>query len=419
MKGKLFWIVLFLGIIVRFFLAFSSIHPDLVAFYTGGQIVFDGHFWDLYDYIEKLPFDSPLRKIYPADLFIYPPLVYLFFGYVATTFSTIVPVYVREALIYDLPSVLGDLRLNLFLLLFKVSYLPFDLGIAFLFLQIFKDKPKKGFSAFVLWIFNPVNLYVTYMMGQFDVLPTFFVVFAFYLIVSFYKTKPHYLYLAGFSLGVGASLKIYPLLFIPLLMFLEKNWFRRLLLFFVSFGVYLLSIFPFLDSPGFRSSALLAGHTLKSFYATIPISGGQSIIIYLSLLFFVYWVFYFRGVTLNNLWSGFFIILLLFFVFTHYHPQWFLWIIPFLIFDLIDSDGKNWPLVLLSVFVFFGLVLFFDRSLSLGLFSPLFPSLFSGQSIWELLGVNLELNLWRSVLHSLFVSVALFYFYILIPKNWK
>lgn len=413
MKRSTFLLILFLSIVVKSLLAFSTFHPDIVAFNLAGRLVREGNIFNLYDYIGNLSVDHPLRKVYPPDVFICPPVVYLFFGFVSITLNKIVPVNLVENMIYNLNSVLGTSQFNWFLFLFKISYLPFDLGISFLLFKLLK-KDRHKLLAFIFWIFNPVAIYVTYMQGQFDIIPTFFVVLSLYILTKKTFSSIINIYLASFCLGLGASFKVYPLLFILPVAMLASKWRDKIGVFVVGLGTYLLTLLPFLGSAGFRSSALVAGHTLKSFYAQIPVSGGQSIILYLASIIFVYLVFYYHKVEQHSIWQRFFVILLIFFVFTHYHPQWFLWLTPFLIIDLVKSDLEHCPLVFISLFSFIALLFFFDPSLTIGLFSPVYPVLANSQSIWYFLGLNLDINFLRSVFHTLFVSVAIYYFYFLI-----
>jgi hypothetical protein len=411
MKSRSFWLVLILGILLRLVLSFSTFHPDLVAFHLGGELIAKGNFLNLYDYIGNLEQSHPLRNIFPPDLFIYPPLSYLLFSLFLIPSLLFVPGFIHENMTYNLSSILGDFRFNFLLMSFKLGYLFFDLGIAFLLANLFKEKKDK-FMAFTLWIFNPVNLYVTYMMGQFDIVPTFFAILTIYFLNN-NKSNKYYFYLSSFALGIGGLFKIYPLLFVVPAALLYDRWKERISFVLLSVGVYILGLLPFLGSSGFRSSALVAGQTLKSFYAKILVSGGESIILYPTILIFIYLVFYFKKLESNNLiWRRFFVILLIFFVFTHYHPQWFIWITPFFVVDLVETKFKNWPLVFLSLFSFFSLLFFFEPSLTIGLFSPVFPTLLNSDSIWHLLGFNPDINFFRSIFHSIFVSAAFYYLFI-------
>jgi hypothetical protein len=313
-------------------------------------------------------------------------------------------------------STLGNWQLNLLLLLLKLPYFAFDIAIAYLLMALFKTERQK-ILAFVFWIFNPVSLYATYMMGQFDVIPTFFTILCLYLVVkNSAKIESRNLLLEAFLLGVGGAFKIFPLMFLVPLAALKKNWLDRLKIVAVGIGTYVLSVLPFIASKGFRQTALLAGQTTKSLYAQIPISGGESIILFVVAMVFFYLLILVRRNPPENLWKGIFAVLLIFFIFTHYHPQWFLWITPFLIIDLVRNP-KHWLPVALSLVSFVGLVSFFDPGLSVWLFSPIFPNLYGIGGVWQLSRLSTDILQFRSVLQTLFVGVALYYLYRLFPRE--
>lgn len=410
MKRKII-LILVIGILIRFFLAFSTFHSDVQPFYFAGEVIAKGNVLNFYDYLRNLPTSDPILKIYPINLFNYPPLVYFFLGPISYLVS--LP-FARELLhnfIFNIPGILGNLQLNFLLLVLKLPYLFFDLGIALLFYRYFKN-PKNKVLAFGLWMFNPVNLYATYMMGQFDVIPAFFSLLALYMAVK----KSRY-FVAALFLGLGASFKIFPFLFLVPLALTKKKWSDRLKIIGIGVLTYLATILPFLNSHGFRATALVAGQTAKSLYATIPISGGEAIILFPLFLLFFYIVFLFFTTEMEDLWKRFFIVILIFFIFTHYHPQWFLWLTPFLIIDLVKSGLKHWPLIALSLISWLGLITFFDPGLSTRLLAPIEPALQYAPGIWESLEVNFDLNGSRSILQTLFVAVAAYYIYYHFPRK--
>lgn len=408
------WVVVILGVVLRFILASASFHPDIRHFDLAGRIINEGNIFNFYDYLPNLsPQEAALRG-YPADIsdypFNYPPAIYFFHSLFTSVFNNFFSQSFLNQFLFDLPKVLGSFELNLHLLLLKLPYLVFDLLTAFFLMKLFESSKDK-FLALVLWVFNPINLYATYMMGQFDVIPTFFVVLALTLAVK------NNLLWSSLALGIGAAFKIYPLFFLVPLVVLTKGWWNRGKI--ILFGVvpYSLSALPFLSSPGYQASALVANQTLKSFYAQIFISGGESVILFLVALTFFYLLFIHSRSEGKFLWQRFFIILLLFFIFTHYHPQWFLWITPFFILGLINTNFKHLLPVSLSLISFLGLLFFFDPSLTVGLLSPIWPNLYFLPSIWQLLNLNVDYTLLRSLLQTIFVGAALYFIYCYFPKK--
>lgn len=359
---KKLWIVLIVGIILRIFLSLSTFHPDIAALSAGGQFVTSGHILNLYDYSSN------------ALVLNYPPLIYWLFGLFNFLFS-------------------GNVSL------LKLSYLFFDISIAFLLSKIVD--PKKTFLAFSLWIFNPVSLYSTYMMGQFDIIPTFFTILAIYLIS---KEKLSW---AAIALGGGIAFKLYPIfLLIPLILLGKGIWVKIKLLILAGLP-YIISILPYFPSAEFRSTALFANQSSKSLYANIPVSGGESILLFPAFLI-IFYLYILRRTDKFPFWKLYLVPLMLFFIFTHYHPQWLIWVTPFLILDLVNEKFRN----IIPTLILFGswivALFFFDPSLTVGMFAPLFPVLKNTPDIWTLLNLNLDYHFSRSILQTIFAAASIY-----------
>jgi len=403
--------LLILAIIVRIFLSFTTYHSDVIPFDFAGKVIKAGNIVNFYDYLWQLPDSSPYLKVYPRNLFNYPPLPYFFLGGASLLTTWIVDPVIHDNFVLDFRSTLGNSQLNLLLLMMKLPYFIFDIAIAFILMSFFKTEKEKLW-AFGLWMFNPVNLYATYMIGQFDIIPTFLSVVALYFVVK----KDRY-YLAAILLGLGAAFKIFPLLFIIPLAFVKTDWLSRIKILLIAGITYTISAFPFIMSSGFRRTAMLAGQTTKSFYAQIPISGGESIILFFAAVIFIYILFLYRKTVVEDLWKRFFVMILVFFIFTHFHPQWFLWTMPFFVIDLVYTKFKHLPLFVGLLVVYIGMITFFDSGLSIGLFAPINSTLYNLPDFWKLLGLNLDVNMSRSLLHTVFVGISMYYIYYYFPKH--
>ncbi len=367
---KTLWMILTAGIVLRIVLSSVTFHPDILAFKLGGEVVASGKILDLYDYSDK-----------DVAILNYPPPIYWFHG-------------------------IFNFSLGNFLsigLLVKIPYLIFDLLIGFLLLKLFVSK-NQALLAFTLWMFNPVSLYATYMMGQFDIIPTFFTVLSIYFIT---KSRLNW---AALALGGGIAFKIYPIFLLVPLIILGKNLKERLTLTTIAISPYLISILPYLPSQNFRATALFANQSTKSLYANIPVSGGESILLFPAILLMFYFFILTKKLEKINFWKIYLIPLLLFFIFTHYHPQWLIWVIPYLILDLVIEKFKNFPVHLLIFGSWFGSLFFFDPSLTLGMFAP-------ASDIWTLLNLNVDYNLSRSLLQTIFAGASLYLIYQHFPKK--
>lgn len=371
---KKLWIVVTLGIILRIILSLITYHSDMQVFDIAGKLIASGNIFNLYDFSSA------------SAVFNYPPAIYLFHGIFSFLFN-----------ILGLASIA---QLNLQLLLLKLPYLIFDLLTGVILIKIF-DAPAKSSLACTLWLFNPISLYATYMMGQFDIIPTFFV------ILSIYFAAKNKFNLSALALGVGIAFKLFPIFLVIPMMTLGRSYREKFKLLIIALIPYVLSVAPYLSSQSFRINALFANQSSKSLYATIPVSGGESIILFPVFLLFFYLIIW--GLRLRvKLWKLYLTPLLLFFIFTHYHPQWFIWTIPLLIIDLVKYEFKNLIPNIIIFLTWFASLFFFDPSLTVGIFSPVIPLPGETPSVWTLLHMNLDYNISRSLIQTVFVAAALY-----------
>ncbi len=416
MKINTLWTIVISGFVIRIILSLIGYHSDVQPFDLAGYVLSQGNPLGFYDYLPHLAQDNPILQVYPSNLFNYPPLVYFFLGSMSLIFTFFTDQALHYNFLFHVSSVLGDPRINLHLLMLKMPYFIFDGLSLWLIYRLFETKKQK-MLALLLWTFNPINLYAIYLVGQFDGIPTFFVLLSLWIIQRKTTTRTKDLCLAALSLGVGAAFKIFPLFFLIPLALLSNRWRDRLLVGGIGVGVYFGPSLPFIFSKGFRSTALVANQTLKSLYPQLPISGGESVFLFAAVLLFVYWLYVYHSVQKNQLWQAFFLPMLLFFMFTHYHPQWLVWLTPFLLFDLVTNGLKHWLLVVSLLISFLGAVLFFDPGLSIGLFSAINPNLYDSVSIWTLMGLHPDYNFMRSLFQTLFFSIGLYYLYYYFPSK--
>lgn len=413
---KKIWTILIIGIILRIVLSLSTFHPDIQVFDLSGQLLKKGEILSLYDYMYNLPPDDKYSKNYPPHALNYPPATYILLGGISLLFTNLTPPSIHEDFLFNTKNILGNIYLNLHLLFLKLPYFIFDLGCAYLLYRFFDDLKTK-ILAFTLWIFNPVTLYATFMMGQYDIIATFSVILALLLVKKGKESNFNSLTFAAVLLGIGVAFKIYPLLFIIPLAALAKSWLQKFAVVMVGLIPYAITILPYLQSPGFRTNALLANQLNKSFYPQLAVSGGESILLFLAALIFFYFVFLHQKLEKNDLWQYFFILILIFFIFTHFHPQWFLWLTPFLIIEMVKSKMENTFVTLTLFLSWFLMLFFFDSSLTLGLFAPINSSLFQSKSLWEILGITINYNFSRSILQTLFAGSAFYFIYRYFPRK--
>jgi len=369
-------LVLLLGVGLRLVLAGITVHPDLLSISAGDFLLFKKGVVNIYEYLAQAPASERVIEVYGRSFFTYPPLAYFTLGFFNFLLS---PLFSGELYTRFLGGVraFSGLGFDTDLLILKVPYLIFDLLLAALLFKIFEKDRKKAWLAFYLWFFNPLSLYTSFMVGQFDIIPTFLVV------LSVFWTIRERRELAALSLGIGASLKMFPLFFLPILILvLGKSFWQKLKLTAIGILPYLVSIAPFMKTSAFRQTVLFSGQSQKMLFMTLPVSGAEGVYLFIFGLVLIYlYTAYKQSLMLRNkgqqekIWQYYFWVLLLFFSVTHYHPQWFLWLTPFLIWTMIESNWRRfWPSLIL-VGCWLVITLLFEPSLSVGLFAPILPQL--------------------------------------------
>ena len=94
------------------------------------------------------------------------------------------------------------------LTLLKLPYLLFDLGCISLILRMFKHR-QKGMMALKFWVFNPINIFVIYIYGRFELIPVILILVSLYLLK---KSRP---FSASLMLGISITTRWYPALLLP------------------------------------------------------------------------------------------------------------------------------------------------------------------------------------------------------------
>ncbi len=215
--------ILFLGFIIRLALMPITFHGDLFWINSWpSKWVFYGIF-DTYEY---------MLKTYPDYFssyggFYYGPMTYLFMAFFQFIYKIFVPNMGEWMVAVDKATMVISSTVKPILVDFytkdifkycffmKLPYLFVDISCLFL---LFKFCKTEKFLVSVLWAFNPIIIYGTYMFGQLDLIIGFLVLLTLFCV---YKEKK---YLALFLLGLGTAFKTTPVvLILPSAMLLANN----------------------------------------------------------------------------------------------------------------------------------------------------------------------------------------------------
>jgi len=310
-------IIFIFALILRLILAPLFYHRDLktqnfhLQFLSSGVV-------NIYQYIADHKSELPYR-----DTFNYLPLTYLSLASVQNLLKPLLPgdfyVWINDW------SATQDNYPNLFyfLLISKIPYLLFDFGIAYLLYKIYGENILK------IWLYNPFSFYFIYVLANFDVIPVFFTVLAYYYL------RQNKEFLAFFSLGLAVALKLYPLMFFPFFLFYYRPKIKKIFL----ATLYLLlplifSIVPFITNSAFTNSFSGSGLTQKIFeikFFHLPL---------FPLVYTLVFLKYFFSKT-KSLEFSFLLLFLAFIVFVPFHSQWLLWFLPFVILPVIKTKIKT------------------------------------------------------------------------------
>lgn len=309
--------IFIIAIIFRLLLSPLFYHRDIktqnfhLQYFAQGQV-------NIYKYINEHKAELPYR-----DTFNYLPLTYIGLGSIQALLNPILPSDFKTW-INDWSQTQDDYpNLLYFMLILKLPYILFDLGIGYLLYKLFS---KKVLS---IWLFNPFSFYYIYILANFDVIPVFFSILAFYYLKQGKQGYP-YIYL-----GIATALKVYPLLFFPFFIFFKKDSLKKI---FTNSLIFITPIFisvvPFLGDSSFLQSFAGSGLTQKIIeikYLNIPI---------FPILYIIIFARYYLSKT-RDFEESITYLFLTFIVFVNFHPQWLLWFLPFSIFLINKSKIRN------------------------------------------------------------------------------
>ena len=353
--------IIVFGIVLQLLVSLTTYHPDVRAFVLASKFIFSGEITTFYDHVSKLPANDSIKQIYNDDIFIYPPLGYLFSSIVYLPFSSFTSSFTDRFLLNDNAFLKGQ-TFSPLLLTYKLPSLIGSWLTLWLIMKLFQSKEKARLAG-ILWLFNPATLLVSSVMGQSDTFVVFFILLAFY----FYKNEK--LSWSNVALGLSALVKPIALVVIPILALDSyKKGGPKLAIknTFIGLGTYILGIAPYLFSPAFRMYALDATHTNKSIQAGIEIASGNVIPWYLIVIVMLALMVLYKKISILSI---FLISILGSLAFNHFHPQWFLWLVPFLI--IYAFENQRLSLFLILILSWSSIWLSFDPSLHFGSFLAL------------------------------------------------
>ncbi len=338
MTRYLIWLII--GLSLRLILIPTTTYSDLHAIaYALHLLPFEGEL-DIYGRLREIDLETSPVPFLHYDFFTYPPLSYYFFGGVMWLLK---PLYTDSfaAAISSPHDVLMTYQPQIFLwlTLYKLPFLPFDIGAAFVLTRFFTDSASK-LRAFALWMLNPVPIIAGYLFGQFDVVPAFFV------LLSLLEFKRGHPWRSALIIGVAACFKSYPLILIPVLAVVAtRPWWKRGLMVLTGLAPFVLSLQLVRGSPVALEVIFNSRPAQRIFQSTLPLGDALDMTasIYVFLLLYciiLLHAWYKTKGDFDDLLSYGLAILLLAYAFSFSHLQWLTWSIPLIVLDWVRNP-KN------------------------------------------------------------------------------
>lgn len=373
------------------FLAPFFFHPDLKIIFYLSQFLSQGVF-DIYGFIAENQDKALLGP------FVYPPLTYFLFGIL------FIPVKLLAGSGFASWLAMGNDAVSVphifrYLFAMKLPLISVHLITGYFLTKLVEDKKDK-LLVLTLWFFNPISIYVVGLMGQFDGIPTLLLLLA--LIWAGKNAVTSSLFL-----GLGAALKSFPLLFLPFLAILGKSWRRRLAIGLPGIIVFSLFILPFARTPAFYQNALASGLSQRIFQPNIGLGFGEQLLLVPAALILLFLLALTRDRAVRKLFNFFLAVPLIILIGSHFHPQWAVWSLPFLVVAVVRQ--RTWFAATLFFIGWIGTILFFDdKFLTWGLFSPMDPGVLFLPTIASLAKRFTDPLLIQSLFHTLMSAAAVF-----------
>jgi hypothetical protein len=380
-------------------------HPDLKVIFCNTQYLSSGIF-NIYEFLAN---NAKIHNV--CSDFVYPPLFYYFVGMIYPLINFINGNGFSSWLMMGNTAVNVD-QIFRYLFIIKLPFVIFEFFTAFLIISFLNDEKQKRY-ALIFWFFNPANIYIIALMGQLDVVPAFLTILSVYLAI-----KKQKFVLGALVLGISAALKSYSLFFLPFYgIIIGKNWRQKFVLMFIGLLPYVISIAPFLKYESFRSSVLLSGLSQRMFMFSWPLGFGENIQVVLLGIGLLLLKVLTTKIEKDDLLIYFGSVALIFLAGSHFHPQWFIWSLPFLSI-LIAKNLRLFPAFVLLIIGWLGVVLMYDDLfLTFGLMSPLDPSVFSLPPFRELVKGFMDPNQIQSMFHTLFTASSIWIIYSLLNNQ--
>lgn len=391
---------LLVGLLIRLIFMPLAFHTDLLGIYERSSlIVYEGVFWVAVG-------QSFVHYLHALFLWILRPLM--------PYFESILPGRLGSPGWETFTIFVGHTNIFRTLFLLKIPYLIFDLGCAFLLLAIFSES-KKGRLAFIFWMLNPVVIFSVFVFSRFESIAIFFI------LLSLYYAKKNLLVRSLFCLGVAVITRLYPLILLPFfVIILGKGLRQRLKLAF--WGLLPLIVMVVLSkllsgvSEVESWARLWHGNYLMSLRFPPAQKYDVIFVFFVGYTILLLYTHMRTNHSFTSLWRSSLALLLLFFATSFFHPHYFMWVLPFLTFKIVE-DRRFIGFFVIQVLCWVVYTFQWKEALAGYLFAPINPSYFmSLRSPFEIINQYYSSPNFIRIFRSIFSGVCLWMIYLIFRK---
>lgn len=293
------------------------------------------------------------------------------------------------------------------LALFKILYLLFDIACMFIILRLsFDGEPGSKLRVFKFWMFSPVVIFVTYIFARHDIIGILVT------LVALLLAKKDRKYWAIAVLSFGIALRFFPIMILPILiLYLARTKKDYAILSAIGIsglaGVELFSYFYYGRSVVF--SLLNAQHFDYILSSKLELIIHDRIFIFVAVYVIIILSFlHIRNKSFDLLINYGAIIYLAYVSLCYFHPQYMLWVVPFLVIIFVRRKSLlyyHWIqfALLMVILIYWGdlvtkfvfapidhkffvystsIIPFIERFYNAAKFVNIFRSIFTGISLW-------------------------------------
>jgi len=389
------WLVA--GITLRIIFMPFTMHGDLVFSYWASHFIGYEHVTDIFYFFSRqfgvLPTDTPVKYFfYALMLLLLQPLM----PYGKSMMSQIslpngTPNYM---LFYANPNVYSAL------FLFKIPYLFFDFGTLWILMHLVEERNRK--LVFKFWMVNPVVIFVSYIFGGYDIIPVFFVALSLLLAKLEMNVK------SLVVLGVGGAFKLWAFFLLPFyIVGFAKSVPNRIKLAIAAVAPYFLMLLAQPQSLGISLKAFSSPMVGFVLGMNFQLGFNETIYVFVAAYTLVFFAFMFSHKDFDIVWKYSVVVMLLYYALCRFHPQYFLWLIPFVCL-VIGYEKKFITLHALQILCYVVYTFYWGGSLAGILFAPLNPTFFySLPSPSSLITAYFEPNVFIGIFRSIFTGITI------------